>query len=1056
MSDTFRFFSAGAGSGKTYRLTDLLHEMLEAGLVRPSGILATTFTNRAAAELRERVRSHLIKKERYALATAIGQARIGTVNSVCGNLLERFAFEAGMSTEPRVLDEPRAAQILSEAIDEVIEGPTLTALLSVARRLSLDRASFGDGDDPWKEALRAIVSQARSNAIGPDRLRGFGDWNADQLLSYLPSAATKDLDGSLLQAITAALPMIRQVAAQKGKKITAAYLNKLETIERALRDGDTQWTQWSALTNDEPEAALRTAVQPINDAAREHVSHPRLHQDVRDYLRVMFSLAADVLERYRTRKRELGVVDFTDQECELLQILDLPAVAQTLSAELDLLMVDEFQDTSPIQLALFLKLAQFARHVVWVGDVKQAIYGFRGGDATLMTAVINRLPELNGEKEVLLYSWRSRPSLVGFVNGLFGHAFDGIEAPDVELIPKRNEFEGTVPIEDWLLDGKNEEQHQGIASGIVQLVQSGTLVIDRDSNAPRPIRFRDIAVLARSNKSVKSIASALETRQIRVSTEQPGLLNRPEIVLALACLRRLNDERDTIATAEIASLAECEDPEAWLADRLAWLNRGESAEAWREQGTSVHPLFQAIQALRQQRALLSPREAVQLVIVRCDLGRRVLQWGLSPERAQLRLANLNRLVEVAVEYEDECRSTREAATLSGFLLWLQELASNEMDVLPLPPIDAVQVMTHHGAKGLEWPVVVLADLASDVKDCIWDAVRAESPSAFDVRSPLNDRVLRYWPWPCGAQSKVPIADMVEGSTACQVLRAAAVEEHKRLLYVSVTRARDVLIFARPARKPDGGWMSTVGLADRLASADEHSIVLPNGSGIPFRRRMLTPTTVVVEPAVENGLHWFQAALEHTPKLPLTVSPSLSVPVNVTVAESVVIGSRISVAIGVEPAALGEAIHACVAAHVICANRPRTADDVSAILGRMGVCGSVAPEALLGQLNAVRGWLDQRWPSAKPLVEVPITLVLDNGQRVNGRIDLLLQTSAGWVLLDYKSGSQGSAQWEQLAKSYGGQLAAYSEAIASVTGTPVVETWLVLPVAGSAIRVERGT
>src|SRR5882724_7988336 len=110
MSETLRFISAGAGTGKTYRLTQLLHDMLVDGRVRPSGILATTFTKKAAAELRQRVRSHLIKQGQYAHATAIGQARIGTVNSVCGNLLARFAFEAGMPMEQRVLDEPSATQ----------------------------------------------------------------------------------------------------------------------------------------------------------------------------------------------------------------------------------------------------------------------------------------------------------------------------------------------------------------------------------------------------------------------------------------------------------------------------------------------------------------------------------------------------------------------------------------------------------------------------------------------------------------------------------------------------------------------------------------------------------------------------------------------------------------------------------------------------------------------------------------------------------------------------------------------------------------------------------
>jgi ATP-dependent exoDNAse (exonuclease V) beta subunit len=81
MSKTLRFLSAGAGSGKTYRLTQILHDMLVDGGVRPEGVLATTFTNKAATELRERVRSHLIKQGQYAYASAIGQARIGTVNS---------------------------------------------------------------------------------------------------------------------------------------------------------------------------------------------------------------------------------------------------------------------------------------------------------------------------------------------------------------------------------------------------------------------------------------------------------------------------------------------------------------------------------------------------------------------------------------------------------------------------------------------------------------------------------------------------------------------------------------------------------------------------------------------------------------------------------------------------------------------------------------------------------------------------------------------------------------------------------------------------------------
>src|SRR5665213_4381003 len=109
MAGKIHFVSAGAGSGKTHRLTEILHERLASGEVRPSGVIATTFTKKAATELRERARAHLLNQGAYSLAHAMGQARIGTVNSVCGALLERFAFEAGLATEQQVLEEGQAA-----------------------------------------------------------------------------------------------------------------------------------------------------------------------------------------------------------------------------------------------------------------------------------------------------------------------------------------------------------------------------------------------------------------------------------------------------------------------------------------------------------------------------------------------------------------------------------------------------------------------------------------------------------------------------------------------------------------------------------------------------------------------------------------------------------------------------------------------------------------------------------------------------------------------------------------------------------------------------------
>ena len=119
---------------------------------------------------------------------------------------------------------------------------------------------------------------------------------------------------------------------------------------------------------------------------------------------------------YQEFKKKRGLIDFVDQEQLLLKALDLPDVSNVLQEELDLLLVDEFQDTSPIQLALFLKLAEAATETVFVGDVKQAIYGFRGSDPELMQAVLKTVEKEGGRKEVLGKSYRSRGHLVEYTN----------------------------------------------------------------------------------------------------------------------------------------------------------------------------------------------------------------------------------------------------------------------------------------------------------------------------------------------------------------------------------------------------------------------------------------------------------------------------------------------------------------------------------------------------------------------------------------------------------------------------------------------------------------
>lgn len=1043
------FMSAGAGSGKTHQLTNTLHRKLVAKEVRPAGVIATTFTKKAAAELRERVRSYLLEAGDFTLATEMGQARIGTVNSVCGALLQRFCFEAGLAADQQVLEEGAAASLLRHAIDGVLDSRTLADFLVVVRRLGLE--------DSWSDTLGELVSSARSNDVAPEKLAEFARENAESLLMHFPAPTKDDLDAPILSAVRAALKEL--TAAASDKKNTGAYIDFLRGFERGLATGGGAWSDWAKAGKAMPEKGLAVHAQPVADIASRHASHPRLHEDLRRYLSDIFDLCARVLEVYGRLKRERGMLDFTDQEHLLLKLLDEPAVADVLREELDLLLVDEFQDTSPIQLALFLKLASFAKSVYWVGDIKQAIYGFRGSDTELMLSVVRALPNLGGRKEILPNSWRSRPPLVALVNAVFKGAFaNTLAAAEIELQPKREEILSEPAFANWLLSGgKVEESFHGIAEGIRELTESRYQVAEKDGKRSRDVRYGDIAILSRTHGNVQGIAAALRLAGIPSATAQPGLLNTPEAVLALACLRRLNDSGDTIASAEIISLFDCSEPELWVADRLKHLAVGGNEDLWQEEATASgppHPVLAKIAGLRHQLPLLAPREALQTVIDQCDVPAAVLRWSVSEDVARTRLANLEALVKLAEDYEERCRSELHAASLAGLILWLDEIAGDKLDFLAEPAIDAVKVMTHHAAKGLEWPVVILTDLAADIKNRLW-AVSSQSLSPIDMENPLHDRFIRYWPWPFGKQGKLEITDIIANSSEAEYFREAAVEESKRLLYVSMTRARDLLVFARRKKQPSGEWLDSLGAPWLLPEGDADTIVLPDGTKIPALFRSCEgglPGSEEDTSSTAPELHGFEVPDECTARLPLAFSPSSSEASEHKVVEEIRLGERLPVTSGTDMSVLGSAIHACIALSFTDKGVPVSEAEVSSLLNAHNVAGAISAAGLQQQIDALHTWISERWPGATGIAEVPVQMQLKNGQVMNGRIDLILDTPDGWVLIDHKSSPLATERWSTLAPLYGGQLEAYAEAIQAATDRPVVGMWLYLPVAAGVIQI----
>jgi ATP-dependent exoDNAse (exonuclease V) beta subunit len=694
-----------------------------------------------------------------------------------------------------------------------------------------------------------------------------------------------------------------------------------------------------------------------------------------------------------------------------------------------------------------------------VGDIKQAIYGFRGSDTTLMTKILAALHGLGGESEVLPNSWRSRPALVQLANAVFTPAFAGqLQPSEIELKPVRCDKDDGLAgpaLLNWMLNGPNiGERNAALAAAIESLVASGEKVFDKETRKSRALRYADIAILCRLNDGVAEVAAALKDQGVPSATSKAGLLATPEATLALACLRRLNDTGDTLATAEIVSLADGAEPESWVADRLCHLAAEDKKSEWLEVDTErgpAHPLLARLAAMRPRLALLSPAEALQAVMTECDLPAVVLRWKPDAEVARQRLANLEQLAGLATQYEDACRNEQRAASVTGLILWLFDLADEGRDGLAEPDTDAVRVLTHHAAKGLEWPVVVLKDLEANLKDRLW-GISTRSPAKLDINEPLKGRAIRYWPWPFAKQQKVDVADTIAQTDLAKGFHDAAVEEGKRLLYVSMTRARDILILARNAKSPTGEWIDSLEAPWLLGDEECTAVTLPDGKKLAARTTGHAATAPQGAKSASNaGLHWF-APCSSIEREALTVSPSSAALAGAQVLETVAVGERIPLSGNPDMDKVGNAIHACLALACADPSRPIVKQEVERLLAGQGVETQVQARDVLRQVQAFLAWVGERWGQVEALAELPVQSVLANGQVLQGRMDLLLRTPRGLVLMDHKSNPKGRSHWPELAAEHAGQLDAYARAIHAASGENVTEKWLFLPVAGGAIRV----
>jgi ATP-dependent helicase/nuclease subunit A len=1033
------FISAGAGSGKTYRLTEELERALQNG-VSPAGVIGTTFTVKAAGELNDRVRERLIRGGHPQLAERMSQALIGTVHSVCERLLQRFAFELGLSPALNVLGI-QDDRLFHHALDEVVGLAEVREMNGLAVRLSLSRG--------WQRDVEDIVDRARSNDIAAAALAGMGCDSADRLLAFFPQAAAGDHRGALMRAVDDAMADIDP--AFDSTVGTAKYLDRLRDARFALRREDCPWSIWISLSNAKPTKKSEPQAARVREAAARYEVHPGFRDDVRRYIDLVHTIAARALGRFQQLKMERGLIDFTDMEQLALRALDNALVAERLRDELELLLVDEFQDTNPMQLALFVKLARFAKRVIFVGDVKQAIYAFRGCDPDLVFATLAGLANRDARSDVLQSSWRSRPHLLAYLNQLFAIAFgdDAIEPAAVVLRAQRPEYSGGPAVLQWRAAGDQAAQYAALARGIANLVAQRTRVVDPETGAERAVRYGDIAVLARTNRHVEDVARSLKTARVPMKMSLDGLRAVPEVCFAKACLRRLTDPSDTLATAEIVTFADGGAPEDWLSDRLRHLAADKDASAWLD---DEHPIVKRLAELRAVAEYQSPVETVARVLNDVGIREVTAGWGRDAIKAAQRQRNLDAFLNLAVEYEAYCASQHEAATLTGFLFWARDPHSPELDLQPTVTTgDAVHVLTYHKAKGLEWPVVVVMDFDYAEFGNLWD-VRVQLDGRFDVEAPLANRSVRFWPRIFGDRSRgVPILDAILESGEAHACERGTASEMRRLAYVGMTRARDLLIIALPAREVRGDWwLNAFATPEMLPSGDEFRLVTGDVISTGYAELSLGTAIPAAPPYAPR---WF----DRRPRQPAPpreiVSPSRAPPiVGAKVAEIVDLGARVAVR-GDDMTIIGSALHRIIAAELIAPGRGDALARAQAILDAGGAAPFVDADAALACARRFRAFVDERLQPLRVVAEWPASQVLEDGRTVRGWLDVLVETPAGWVVIDHKSSPRPKRDWTAEALEHSGQIACYRARVVASGARLAPSAWIHFPVGGGMLRLD---
>ena len=861
--------SAAAGSGKTAVLVErIIRRLLDKEYpIDITELLVVTFTKAAAAEMRDRIGTALMKalsetkdprvERQLAL---LPSAQISTLHAFCQHVIRKYFYTIDLDPAFSIAGEEELNLLRRQVLEDVFlsyyeDDEKASILYPLADMFGSDR-----GDDILMDTVSRMYTYARSLAwpehwlkeaaraydVAPDAVIDDMVWAGpikDAVRRILEEDA-RLYDGVLYHlrqreafapacdTFVAEQAALRQAAQARSwndlsRFVRAIDFPRLKSLRKLSDDDKAVWERCKKVRDDVKKDVIKT-LQAVYFSAtpEEWLDGMRAMKPIMDGL---VTLTLDFAKAYGAAKKENGWIDFSDLEHFCLQILLAPdaspehpvpsAAAEELRSQYEEVFIDEYQDTNGVQ-ELITRLVSGEDNRFMVGDIKQSIYRFRLADPTLFLEKYQSFSR--DEKSVqrcidLGRNFRSVPVVLDAVNAVFSRAmtaeaagmdygereklYAGRQAPDderwiggpveVDIVPTPSDEEDD--------DGSTafEKECRFIAGRIGELLASGRMAARKDGTL-EPLSYRHIVVLLRSMAGKADVLiQALQEGGIPSYAEQSGgYFAAVEVQVMLALLRCIdNPEQDLAMAAVLRSPLVGLDETALAGVRLAgdgtlWQNLPAFVASLPDGVDEKEDLQQFMAAFDSWRTY-SRRHGVAELLQRLYDDTAYVDFVGAMPGGDVRQANLKALYDRARQYEE--------AGFRGLFRYLQLMDKMKEDGLDLAPAkvvsekeDVVRIMSIHKSKGLEFPVVFVADMGKAFN-------RRDTQDQILFHNRLGIGLKQYDP-----EWRMSYPTLIWSGIAAQ-LRWEGTAEEERILYVAMTRARDQLILTGHSSHIDRDW-----------------------------------------------------------------------------------------------------------------------------------------------------------------------------------------------------------------------------------------------------------